>query len=246
MTTNMIRKTEFARHVVKFHPEYKTIHLASKNKQTNTGRQFWADPEGYTWWESEEELKKAQKIRSTQENPHANNVKMMDPRNPATSKIPIAKMKLVEGEVNEKQEDIQCLLCTRIWRGHDAKYRIQSHVHNYHTVPIVIQHSNIKRKSRDYLKLCRRSENGIDFILSKIAIEAGQATLIEEIEPSDDQNDLSQEYKCDYQINAAEVPSTIGHQGDSGHTNSDKKEQKQPKQIQSTTIKNQDEPSATS
>ena len=108
MTTNIIRKTEFARHVVKFHPEYKTIHLASKNntkvQQPNTGIKLWEDPEGYTWWESEEELKKAQKIRSTQENLHANNVKMIDPKNPATSKIPIAKMKLVEGEVNENRK----------------------------------------------------------------------------------------------------------------------------------------------
>ena len=107
-TTNTIRKTEFARHVVKFHPEYKTIHLAPKNdtkvQQTNTGGKLWADPEGYTWWESEEELKKAQKIRSTQDNLHANNVKMIDPQNLATSKIPIAKMKLVEGEVNEKRK----------------------------------------------------------------------------------------------------------------------------------------------
>ena len=190
--------------------------------------------------------KKAQKIRSTQENLHANNVKMIDPQNPATSKIPIAKMKLVEEEGNESQEDVQCLLCTRIWRGPVAKYRIQSHVQNYHTVPIVIQHSNIKRNSRDYLKLCRRNSNGMDFTLSNITIEAGQASLIEEIEPSDDQDDLSQEYKRDFQIKAAESSSTIGHQGNNGHTSSDKEKQKPPKQIQSTTINNQDEPSATS
>ena len=162
-------------------------------------------------------------------------------------------MQLVKGGENEKKEDtvVQCLLCTRTWKGINAKYCIESHVQKYHTVPIIIQHSillkqtgrtvNPCKTTKDYLKICNRSADGIGFTYSDITIKAGQVTLIE---PVNSQNELGQEEFGDFKITTAEDSNTKD-QSDSNSTDPDNQVQEPSGQTQNATDSSQNEPTAT-
>ena len=263
--TPQMRRKEFPRHVINNHPECGTIHLSPKNKMhgalSNINKELWLDPEGRTWWESEEELEEARKKRSTLEIFNVNEVQIIDQS--TTSTLPVAKMRLVEGEESGKQKDktghcllkgklVQCLLCTRIWQGTTGgktKNRIQSHVRDYHTVPIVIQHSNIKRGGGEYLKICKRSADGIEFTYSDIEIKERQVSLTNEIEPPKNLDELSQDEISDLHITDSEGTNDTDHrlrthhQGDSGCTNSENQERDQLKQTLNTTDCSQNKPS---
>jgi len=244
--------------VVKNHPKCETILLASISKNhgfltKSKGKTFWSDPEGHTWWHSENGVLEAKKIRSTLENQQANTVELINPENLTTSTIPIAKMQLVEDEGKEKQKDtaVQCLLCTRTWKGPTAKYRIEHHVQTYHPVPIIIQHSILQKPigrtitqckpTKDYLKICNRSADRIGFTCSDVTINAGQVTLIK---PVNSQTELCQE-EIDYSDITAAEDSNTKDQNDIDSTNPDNQVQEPSERTQNANDSSQnDEPTA--
>ena len=54
------RKVEFPRHVMESPPE-------CLYARSDSAEKIWLDPEGYTWWESEDEMKTAKERRAQQE-----------------------------------------------------------------------------------------------------------------------------------------------------------------------------------
>ena len=147
----------------------------------------------------------------------------------------------MEGEVTKGL--LRCKLCTRIC-CRNAQTRVKEHVEAHHMVPMIVQHPNLTNKCSNYLKLYKKSEDGISLTYSNLVMDGERATLTDETEtgPHGRQDESKSGKNCDHQTKTTK---NLDTKNDNNHTNTDNNAQKQSTRTQETTDDSQNEPSVT-